>query len=515
MRSSPLELAALALLVAGGACLRWVHLGTPSLWWDEVVQIAMAQAGRVGDVLRLVRHGVPHGSGNAGAMPLDYLLLHAWLTVAPAPSPRWLEVHFRLPAFVWSVAALALFAAFARRHLERDAGLVATLLLAVSLPHVLYAAEVRWYALLVLVTVGHVWAFARLLDAPTAPGRWLTWLAIGAASLLTAVLSAIPLTAELAVLAATAGRSRRARAGVAASVAVLALLIAWLAAPSAGVDYGRPSGARPGQLATAVQVLGFLAWNDAVLLAALACGVWFAWRRHRRLTVALALAFGAIPLVTAVAEWKAYYVHPRHLIFLLVPFVTLAGCGIAGVCRAVAGRRWGLAAAVALVAATQAPTVARYLVDPDPFFARTKTLRDVRGVVATLPAPPPGSRWLLLAERQSVPNAVLDRYLAWWGLADRVAFRGTRDVPAALRLLADAAAPVTGLALPPLATIPVGLTGDLRALLRIAADTNPPGAPLAGATLVTWEPPPAPPPAGLVRRTLAGVQVFDRQRGQP
>src|SRR4249920_803273 len=96
-----LELVLLAVVVTAGAALRWVHLGTPSLWWDEVIDIAMAQAGSVGDVLRVVRDGVPAGSANAGAMPLDYLLLHGWMAAVPLPRPEGIETYFRFPAFVW------------------------------------------------------------------------------------------------------------------------------------------------------------------------------------------------------------------------------------------------------------------------------------------------------------------------------------------------------------------------------------------------------------------------------
>src|SRR4030095_14790091 len=88
----------LALIVAGGAVLRWAHLRRASLWGDEIVDLAMAQAGGVADVIHAVRHGVPVGSGNAGAMPLDYLLLHAWLAATPPPSPEHLEGHVRLAA---------------------------------------------------------------------------------------------------------------------------------------------------------------------------------------------------------------------------------------------------------------------------------------------------------------------------------------------------------------------------------------------------------------------------------
>jgi hypothetical protein len=512
------DLALVVLLVAGGAALRWVHLGTPSLWWDEIMHLAMAQAGGVGDVVRTVRHGIPPGSGNAGATPLDYLLLHAWLAVAPSPSPAHLEVHYRLPAFVWSVAALAAFAWFSYRHLGRRVAPVATVLLATSIPHVLYAAEVRWYALLVLVTVGHIWAFARLLEAPGSARRWAVWLLVAAVSVCTAVLSIVPLAAEAAVLLVDGRGSRRTLVSLGLSGLVVTLLVAWLAAPSLGVSYGRPATARPGLLVTTTTVLRFLAWDQPILLAALVAGPCLAWwqdgperARRRPLVAALALAFLAIPLVTALADAKAYYVHPRHVLFLLPGFVILAALGVVGACRLVAGERWGPAVALGLVMAIQGPVVLRFISHPDDAFARTKTLHDVRGVVATVATDverlPAGQRWLLLAERQSVPNAVLDRYLHWWGLADRVDFRGTRDVPAALRLLADPSQPLARLAVPPLATIPVGLTAELRTFLHIAADTAPPATRLGGATVATWDQGPTP-PAGLRQRALGGVRLF-------
>src|SRR5262249_34104120 len=159
---------------------------------------------------------------------------------------------------------------------------------------------------------------------------------------------------------------------------------------------------------TCARVLWFLAWDNPLLLGAAAIGLGAtAADGKRALIVALGLSFLALPVLQALAAVKGYYVHPRHAIFLVPAFVVLAALGLVGVCRRVVGEQWALAAAVMLVTVTQGPTVARYLADPGPFFAHTKTLRDVRGVVTGLQGAPPGGRWLLLAERQSVPNAVL------------------------------------------------------------------------------------------------------------
>ena len=97
-----------AALIVAGAWLRQVNVAAPSLWWDELVEIRTADRPSVAEVWRAVRDGVAPGTGNAGAAPLDYLALHAWYRVAPAATPETLEWHHRVPALVFSIAALPL-----------------------------------------------------------------------------------------------------------------------------------------------------------------------------------------------------------------------------------------------------------------------------------------------------------------------------------------------------------------------------------------------------------------------
>src|SRR5690606_12734249 len=132
------------LLALGGA-LRAVHVGATSLWWDEIVQIQTAALPTVAEVVAQVRRGDPPGQGNAGAVPLDYLVLHAWQRVLPAPAPEWLEVHFRFPAWLFSTAAVGALFLYARRFFGRVAALGAAATLTVSVPHALYAGEARFY----------------------------------------------------------------------------------------------------------------------------------------------------------------------------------------------------------------------------------------------------------------------------------------------------------------------------------------------------------------------------------
>src|SRR5262245_1577103 len=137
----PLERVLVVLLVAGGVWLRLLHLGTPSLWWDEVVQIRTADHPDVATVWREVRDGVAPGTCKSGAVPAVYLALHAWLRLTARPAVTALESHYRVPAAVFGCAAMPAIWLLARGIGGPVAGVVALALLATSIPHVLYAVE--------------------------------------------------------------------------------------------------------------------------------------------------------------------------------------------------------------------------------------------------------------------------------------------------------------------------------------------------------------------------------------
>ena len=64
--------------------------------------------------------------------------------------------------------------------------------LALSVPHVLYAAEVRFYALMTLMTVLQLWAFATVAARPTARS-WAVYAAVNVLYLLTGLFAAFAL----------------------------------------------------------------------------------------------------------------------------------------------------------------------------------------------------------------------------------------------------------------------------------------------------------------------------------
>lgn len=510
-----------AAVVLAGAWLRLVHLGTPSLWWDEVVHIATASRPSVWAVLQEVKLGIPPGAGNAGAVPLDYVALHAWLALVPRAIPPHLEAYYRLPACLYAIVALALMPGLARRLAGPTVGLVATVLFAGSIPHVLYAAEVRSYSLFALMSVLNMRTFLAVAEGSASRGAWGRYAVVGVLYVFTGLPALVPLGLQWAVLAL-----RRSVAGVGAGLVTGLLALAYLWGTRVGVRYGRPAHATLDPLVQTLEALRFFAGgNDVVVvLSVIGVGVLFAraWRRRALLGVlALAAGFVAVPLVVEAERVKEYYFHPRHVLFLLPAFVVFAAAGLDACVRGGLGLlkmgSGGVAFAVGLAAAAAlvAPGVSRFLAQPQLVFARTKTIHDFAAVMPALArrvlAMPPDARHLLVAERDSVANAVAAFYLRAWGIAGRVSFHGTRDVAGTLRGLwrgcgtrcagvkAEALRHLPGM------TVAVGLTPRFRGLLGIRP-VGPWPVEIGGYTVLAYGQ--VPPVPGFTRRPLPGVTVF-------
>lgn len=500
----------MAVIVVAGAALRVWHLGGPGLWWDELVALRTASR-PLADVVREVKWGIPPGAGNAGAMPLDYVLLHAWLRAVPWPAPAWLEAVVRTPACVWSCCTIPALWWVVRRVADARAAALAALILALSVPHALYAAEARMYALLGLVTVATFGAFAWVLRAPRAPVAWIVFALAHLGALATGLFAGFATAAQSAVLGARAVRGDRRALLPLVGVAVVAggFLAFWWAGTTPGFGHGRALETIPGPAAVAWEALDFFALGApalrwAVLVALPIALVVLQRRGHGAVASALLLITLALPAIALVVRWKAYYFHPRHALFLL-PLVAL----VLGVALARLTRRWSAALPALLVLAAMLPGAVGFLRAPAPYFARTKGPLDVKPFVGdlarTLPA---GADGVVLAERRSPANAVLAWYLRWWRLADRVGLRSSALPPAGLVRALRAGAPATALALRPA----VGLTPDFRRLLDLDGGLGPWPAARGRWWIVVYDPPGlAPPgfaPPGVTRRPYPGFVVL-------
>jgi len=447
-------------LLALGSTMRWWHLGSTSLWWDELVHVSFASGPDAWGVFRNVQLGIPPGSGNAGAMPLDYILLHAWTWMVERPPLEQFEAYYRFPSYVWSCATLLALWAYARSAFGGVVALVATALVTLSIPHVLYAAEARFYSLLMFMSVLNLAGFTWVLRRPDLPRAWVAYGIVNVGFFLTGMLSLLVLPWQyLALLVLTlrggAGSSRTRRLGL--LLFTLLLLGAVLAYYYAGIDLSsrgiRPGSAllQPGQLTR--RAFAFMALDDPRQLALYAAGLVVAplylWRRrHPLLPVVLTIVaaeVASVPLLVKLVQWKQYYFHIRHALFLLPGIELLAAIGLCGALATVVSlvpslatraRSGRVVAVVALLAVCwlRLPTVRDYLARPHNYFSRTKTLRDFRGLARDLAGRTrfyaPGEKYLLIVDRIGpgyLGNPTLARYLTWFGLDGRVVLLGTTD----------------------------------------------------------------------------------------
>jgi hypothetical protein len=148
MKKTPFHF--LLALTALGFALRLYALGRESLWFDELLQLDIAQAS-LGDILpQLSRHT---------AMPLDYVLTHFWILGGRQ------EAWVRLPAVIFGMLTLPLTFQLGRSLFGRTEGMLFMALFTLSPFHIRYSQEARPYALGVLgviLTAYAFWQFRRV-----------------------------------------------------------------------------------------------------------------------------------------------------------------------------------------------------------------------------------------------------------------------------------------------------------------------------------------------------------------
>jgi hypothetical protein len=549
---------ALVLLLAGA--LRAFYVGATSLWWDELVQIQAASLPRFLDVLWWVRRGDPPGLGNAGAVPLDYLLMHAYLQVTPISRPESIEIYYRLPSWFFSTAAVVAVFLTARRFFGRGAAVLAALFLAISVPHALYAGEARFYSAFTFVTVLCFAAYSRVVENPGRPLAWIVHALAGLITFLTGLLGLLLLVGQYVLLAgvvlsdwsderrrtrvrdpARGGRStpRDGRklavplALVAASCAAFALVLwgfyrdTWVFLRLQHSDEGR------GPWQAGAEVISYFALESPAALLLLAVGsiaVPLMARRDRtRLAISLHLvtSFLWLPVLAHLANWKGYYVHPRHGLFLLPYFALVLGIGLDGLLNRIplsfvpaARRDFGrLVLGVVLVLAIGLRPVIGFLREPLRYAALVRPTDDTRGLVQHLAgkaaALPEDQVYLLAAERKGgayLRNPAVAWYLRRYGLHGRVVLRtasASEDVLARLdascasggRCVERPVAAVAGiLGLGP----SIDVRGSLRTFLGIDQATALPRSRVGMIGVVRYRRDPRAPPAKSPRQIRSG-----------
>lgn len=130
-----------------GFALRLYTLDSKSLWYDELLQLDIAQGSLSSILPQLPRHT---------AVPLDYFISHFWILLGR--SDAWV----RLPAAFIGTLTLPLVYQLGRAFLGKTEGLLWMALLALSPFHIRYSQEARPYAVMVLGVILAVYAYWRL-----------------------------------------------------------------------------------------------------------------------------------------------------------------------------------------------------------------------------------------------------------------------------------------------------------------------------------------------------------------
>jgi mannosyltransferase len=131
----------LIICFAAGAALRLAHLGEKPFWFDECFSVELARLD-----WRNFLHLLWWREAN---MSLYYLLLRAWLGIAPFP--RQSQLYIRSLSAVFAVATLPALYWLARLLYNRRVALIAAVLFTANAYSVRYAQEARSYALFLLL----------------------------------------------------------------------------------------------------------------------------------------------------------------------------------------------------------------------------------------------------------------------------------------------------------------------------------------------------------------------------
>ncbi len=156
MQRSGITLLGLIILVLLTFGLRIHHLGTPSLWYDELLQLDVAQ-GPIEEIgPQLIRHA---------GMPLDYYLLHGWIKLGRQ------EAWVRFLALFFGTLTVPLIYTLGRFFFNKNVGYLAAILLTCAPFSVAYSQEVRPYSLLLFMVMITYWGLWQVYKTD----QWPYW----------------------------------------------------------------------------------------------------------------------------------------------------------------------------------------------------------------------------------------------------------------------------------------------------------------------------------------------------
>ena len=139
------------LILILGAVLRFSGLGREGIWYDEAVSVAVSKFG-FKDIIKWVYDNTAETNP-----PFYYMILSLW-----TPMFGDSEAVSRIPSAIFGSLSIIAMYAVGRLLYDKRTGLVAALILAVSVFHLKYAQEARGYTLMVCLILVSYYSFLRL-----------------------------------------------------------------------------------------------------------------------------------------------------------------------------------------------------------------------------------------------------------------------------------------------------------------------------------------------------------------
>jgi heme/copper-type cytochrome/quinol oxidase subunit 4 len=376
-------LVALTLLALG---LRLYRLGGATPWIDEITVMSYAAPPKTpGEIIRAIFDARLRGF-TGQHMPMQYVLANLMMPEGGAP-PTEIAARVRLPFALFGALTIPLIALATRDLYGARAGVWTGLLAAISFFHVYQSRDATSYGPLLFFQALALWAAVRLGSrsdpASRASLRWAGLLLVGLLGMFFTHLISWFFAATLGLLAfaTVAGRvwKKNPDLPVWCGPALVAVVIATAAAPFLRFPLAAAGGAglvddvreRLTLDLFAYQLAAF-GWGRgdgrlAAFALALGWGCFAAWRRAPRAWFVGHMALIAVPTVIFfVVLMRDFF--PRYLAAIFIPFIAIAGVGLAeaqewlAARRAAAGRLFALAAVVILALWHRAPFETLYAV---------------------------------------------------------------------------------------------------------------------------------------------------------
>jgi len=135
-----------------GFAARLYQLDAKSLWFDEIITVALARLPWNEGLVSLLAQGIQ-------LTPLFHWVIKLWMLVGQSD---WL---FRIPALLVSLLTIPLTFKIGHFYFDSKVGLLAAFIFAINPYQVWYGQEVKLYSLLVFAALGSMLAFGHMLQS--------------------------------------------------------------------------------------------------------------------------------------------------------------------------------------------------------------------------------------------------------------------------------------------------------------------------------------------------------------